>query len=345
MTHKSILHSAPKKHLASLGHIVKPLIKTTVSLTLMLWLLSRVNLEDIPNRWKELNWAILLFPALFLYLLSMLLRAIRLKKLLHGHHIETPIWYLSLLQLKANFLRNLIPGGISADVYKTYSIMRQTRQGYSTISSVVLEKIFGIVSILLLCIASILYGIYYLHHPIFLKLFFPATATFILIIFTILLCFFLVKFSFLENFERPFNFGPKLRHYLRNTLSSMPNKSVILKLLLISFGIQITIILWYYFVSLNIKLQLPLVAFIIVVPILEFTLILPISIAGIGVRETVLMLLLKPFGIPDADSLAFSLLCFFTITICRILSGSAFFIGITSKQPKDPAKFVRNGKL
>lgn len=41
---------------------------------------------------------------------------------------------------------------------------------------------------------------------------------------------------------------------------------------------------------------------------------LPISIAGLGVREGLLLLLLRPYGVPDHDALAFSLLVF-TVTI------------------------------
>ncbi|TMA74023.1 MAG: flippase-like domain-containing protein, partial [Deltaproteobacteria bacterium] len=41
---------------------------------------------------------------------------------------------------------------------------------------------------------------------------------------------------------------------------------------------------------------------------------LPISVAGLGVREGLLLLLLRPYGVPDHDALAFSLLVF-TVTI------------------------------
>jgi uncharacterized membrane protein YbhN (UPF0104 family) len=51
---------------------------------------------------------------------------------------------------------------------------------------------------------------------------------------------------------------------------------------------------------------------------------LPISVAGLGVREGVLLILLRPYGVSDADALAYSLLIFAVTIVAAGLAGGVF---------------------
>jgi len=63
---------------------------------------------------------------------------------------------------------------------------------------------------------------------------------------------------------------------------------------------------------------------------------LPISIGGLGVREGVLLLLLRPYGVADHDALAFSLLVFAVTMVWTGLLGGVFEL-VRWLAPRAPA--------
>lgn len=63
----------------------------------------------------------------------------------------------------------------------------------------------------------------------------------------------------------------------------------------------------------------------IVVPLVSLASLLPISVNGIGVRESCMILLLKPVGVDDGTALALTLL-WFGVTTAVSLSGIGFYL-------------------
>ncbi len=63
---------------------------------------------------------------------------------------------------------------------------------------------------------------------------------------------------------------------------------------------------------------------------------LPISIGGLGVREGVLLILLRPYGVADRDTLAFSLLVFAVTMVCTGVLGGIFEV-VRWLAPRPPA--------
>jgi hypothetical protein len=62
----------------------------------------------------------------------------------------------------------------------------------------------------------------------------------------------------------------------------------------------------------------------ITIPLIEFLVTMPISIGGIGVRDSAFVFLLVPLGLTTADALSYSLLSFVVSTVVSILSGITF---------------------
>lgn len=62
----------------------------------------------------------------------------------------------------------------------------------------------------------------------------------------------------------------------------------------------------------------------IVVPLVNLTMVLPISIGGVGVREGMLSVLLAPFGVPKETAVAVGLLTLLTAVVCGLLGGMVF---------------------
>jgi hypothetical protein len=61
-------------------------------------------------------------------------------------------------------------------------------------------------------------------------------------------------------------------------------------------------------VSAGLRLDVPVMAFVVFVPLVSVATMLPITVSGLGIREGVWALLMAPFGVPAADAVVCSLL-------------------------------------
>jgi len=278
--------------------------RTLISLALVFWLLS-----------------VLIVP--FIHLTCVALRSIRLRTILNGLGVTLSFWWLGLAQLKGSFVGAVLPGGISGDIYRTFVIGKKTADGCNSISAVLIEKIIGIGSMLLLCMSGVLYGVYWLGHPVFIQLVQPSLIG---------LSLFVVVCGALPAAARLPILGQvgfshdrvSLNEVVHRILVVFSDKAQFLSVVFVSLLIQVAIVAWYFAIARAIELNVSFSMFLVTVPIVELLLMLPISIGGIGVREGAFVLLLVPFGLELPDVVAFSLLCLTIAGITRVLSGTAF---------------------
>jgi hypothetical protein len=90
------------------------------------------------------------------------------------------------------------------------------------------------------------------------------------------------------------------------------------------------LVLLWYLLARGVNFTLPTSTFLWAVPLVSLSALLPVTFAGLGVREGVWLVLLNGSGIPPADIVAFSLLYF----VCNLLvgiSGGLLFVlsGVT----------------
>ena len=72
----------------------------------------------------------------------------------------------------------------------------------------------------------------------------------------------------------------------------------------------------------------------VVVPLVNLTMVLPISIGGVGVREGMMSLLLAPFGVPRETAVAVGLLTLLTAVVCGLLGGIVFLADERHAHPR-----------
>ena len=110
------------------------------------------------------------------------------------------------------------------------------------------------------------------------------------------------------------------------------------KTLLAAFGISLVVqslaILMVAAVSKALALSIPLVFFILIVPIILTISQLPISLNGWGVREGATILLLKRIGVGAPEALSLSLVC----AVIPLLSGAIGGILFLTRQRRKKAR-------
>jgi hypothetical protein len=112
-------------------------------------------------------------------------------------------------------------------------------------------------------------------------------------------------------------------------------KIVLFKLFLFSLSVQIVRVIFLIFFALALGLEVNILAFFIFFPLIIVGLLLPVSIAGFGIREALFVFFFtRPeIGYSEVSAIALSLLVFFAAVVSSIPGLIIFMIsGLSKKQ-------------
>ncbi len=104
--------------------------------------------------------------------------------------------------------------------------------------------------------------------------------------------------------------------------------------IILSMMLQATLAACQYVLALGIGLHQPLSTFMLIVPIAGVFASLPVTLNGLGLRETAYLLLFGMAGVARDDAIALGLLFFCATTVGGLLGGLAF---VTTPIPEPPA--------
>lgn len=155
---------------------LKLIIKLILSSGMLYYVFKQINLSDVWDIIQQAKWHYL-FIALVLFAISKLIAAFRLNKFFAAIDIGISDIKNIKLYLLGMYYNIFLPGGIGGDGYKVY-LLKKTHQKSTKqiISSVFLDRIFGLFALCLLLIA----GGYFLPLPTWVKstlwLFFPLSV-------------------------------------------------------------------------------------------------------------------------------------------------------------------------
>jgi glycosyltransferase 2 family protein len=314
-----------------MNHVAGFLAKAVISTSLMAWLLSKVDVSQIANQWREINWLLLILVIPPIHLLCIALRSVRLKVILQGMGLGLSAWWLGLAQLKGVFVGALLPGGISGDLYRTYLVSKTTGQGCESVAAILVEKIVGIGSMLFMSLGSLFWGAYLLSHPALVELERSLRLVWGGFLAVGVLLGAIVYTGQVEKIRLPFKFWPELRGFIVQILDFFTKSRYLFEMTIFSLLIQVAVVAWYFTISTAVDFNMSFLVLMLTVPIIEFLLMLPISISGIGVRDVAFVILFTPFGPTVADAVSFSLLTFTVTTFTKVISGTAFLLESNKK--------------
>jgi len=277
------------------------LLKVLVSLGLITFLISQVDFSKIINILKNVDIA-MIFYSLFFLTIQVFIATTRWKYVLTCQKIA--IDYKNTLQIlwSGLFFNQAMPSSVGGDVVRGYYLKKQgITLGRATLG-VLIDRLFGMVGLVLLVLASL---------PLLFQLVDnPIARTGVLLIafgisFTLLLVFFTDKllgnFSHLKLIRGFYSLSQDGRH----CISERYNGFIIL---LISILIHLISVLAVMILSAGLGLDIEWGGFLLMVPLVGLMMVVPISIAGWGVREGVMVVGFGYLGVTPESSLALSIL-------------------------------------
>lgn len=270
-------------------------IKIFISLTLLLYLFNKIDFSLIYS----LNQSILIFVVMSVLLTigSLFIMTVRWNVLLNTiYHVKPNLIILYRLYFIGTYFNIFLPGSIGGDSMRIHLSNLKYGLGLARAGIIVFaERIIGLISIIvILCIGSILSSD--LHEFINLNIWG------IVILFSCIILAIVIS-----------------KQYLSKKIYLSYNKLFFIFLLTLIANFTDIIMLYFYCHYFNTPITL--FTIMIIIPIVNISAILPISLGGLGVREGTMAVLFSLIGAEPSVAVIISLLIYLSKVIVGLIGG------------------------
>lgn len=264
--------------------------------------------------------------AVAIFMTGLIGTAFRLHLVLRVHAVRLSVVHLYYMNLIALFFNNILPSYAGGDMVKAYYIYRGANKNVAAFSGVVIDRLFGLVTMVCIGSAAIVIVDRELASP---------KIVYSLIMLTLVTgCLFVVLFNkkIVDTLCRlrlplvPAVLLDKLRDIYQAMHFYRGHRTIVSAGLLLTLFGQVAFVFTNYFLARSLAVDIPLGFFFYFVPIILIVGLAP-SVNGIGVREATYLYYLA--GLTTSDkALALSLFTSFFMVFVGIIGGVLYaFIG------------------
>jgi uncharacterized protein (TIRG00374 family) len=270
-------------------------IAVTATILYLIFKKFQIGFNDILAAFqKQPEWFAVSF---FMQIGAVFFSIARWNILLKGQDLNVPFPHIVKTFLVGRFLGTFTPTGIGLEAYKAYDIARYTGRAEASISVVLIEKMIGTFFSLSLLVLLTLPFFAASVHPRFLVVFGAFFG--ILLILALILLFSPNLFRYALKFNLPLK--GKIEKSLNRMIEAVTmysrKRSSLLYAILLGLIVYFFWFMTYYFNSLALGAGLSLGDIFKVGPLTQIATMIPLSIAGIGLREGAFMGLLDSLGV------------------------------------------------
>lgn len=288
-----------------------------VAITTILFLFR----EQLPAVLTQLTaadpWFFVL--AVIIFLTGLVAIAFRLQLVLKVHDADLSVVNLYYMNLVALFFNNILPSHAGGEMVKAFYIYRGASNNVAVFSAVVIDRLFGIVTMIGIGLVAIIFYDQALATP---KIF---NSLIMLTVFTVGLFVVLFNKTIVDTLCRinlpliPAGWLDKLRFIYQAMHDYREQKAIVTAGLLFTVMGQVAFVFTNYFLARSLAIDIPLGFFFYFVPIIMVLGLAP-SVNGIGVREATYLFYLTSFA-PADQALALSLFTSFFMIFVGIVGG------------------------
>ncbi len=226
-----------------------------------------------------------------------------------------------------NFLGTFMPSSLGYDIARVFRLSKHLARRVDAISSMFVCRAIGLLVLLLFAFGVSLPISQLEHDSKTLWLMMGMLGVFLLALGL------LFHERFMRTMGKLFNrFGlhsvkERLRPVYLSILEYSSQRAAVLQIGLITLVLQVVGILFIYVVGLSLGIAVPLVYYFIFIPIIAIITLLPISVAGIGLREGSFIYFFSHVGATEPQALSMSLLVFAQTLFLALIGGIFFWVG------------------
>jgi uncharacterized protein (TIRG00374 family) len=278
-------------------------VRALVTVAVLALLLTRI---DVRDSWAAIRRIDLPLGALVLALVAAD-RAVMIWRwiiLLRARGTGIPAASAASIYLVSSFV-----GGYTAmagDAARAYSLSRRTEQGSEAVASVAVDRLLGLLSILVVALVGIaVAGSQMAQNSIAV---FAAVA--------LVLAIGAAATLFADRWIRvampasthESGVGRRVLRLADALAAYRGHRGALVAVSLLSVGVQVLRIMQAYYLGVAIGIDVPFSYYLLFMPAGLIALMMPISLAGFGAPQGLIVWLLQPRGVPTADALALSTL-------------------------------------
>jgi len=301
------------------------LLKAIVSISLLTFLLTKIDWHTVTKNLHNANLFLLLI-AIFLNVVERFELTYKWNLLIKVRGIIVKFGRLFWINSIGSFLGLFLPSSLGTDVVRGYYLVKNNSERSVSISSVFVDRVLGLISLLLLGLASLLFA-GNLVSKFNLNLYL-AVLTFI----TLVGVYFFQRNETKKILELLFikMKQHKIIEYAMKLHGSILEYKKYPKTLLLSFVItilvQVTRVLTYYAVAAAFDIEISIVYFFLFVPLIMIVMMLPITIGGLGLREGTFVAFFTMIGMSVNDAVVITFINSILDTLNTIILGGGGYL-------------------
>ena len=294
---------------------MKNIIKLIITIVIFYFLFQYIDFEHVIKVLEKSHGGFILL-ALIAQLASTIIAAYRWRLIMKLLGFKERVSFYVQSYFRGSFFNQVLPGSIGGDAVRVIELVQKGYEKKDSIYGIFVDRIIGLVGLLVLNLLA--NNIFASDFPSWLFQLLNLITLGAIAGFSMLFIFekltFLTKFSFLNLFVR-------LSKRLNRLYS---NKILLLEHISISVVVHIFSIFAIYALALSVEVDLSLQTLLVAIPPVFLLTIVPISLAGWGVRESGMVGILMLVGSQKEEILVISVL-YGLLLILASLPGAWFW--------------------
>ena len=319
------------------------ILKVVVSLGLLTYLVYRAGPAEMMALFRSAH-AAGLAVALLVYLSTVVLISWRWQLLLVSQKVSLSFGRLVTLYFIGFFFNNFLPTSIGGDIYRALGAGQSSGRRATAAASVLVERLMGMLAVSALAILAAVVVVRRSADGNVRGL----TLGFGVVVMVLMAIFFHRRaFSLLEKLIRRISLWGLEERLLRlyDAVNMFQrNKGILAVAFFLSLAYQLLIVVFSFLVGRALGLAIPLRYFLLCVPFTVIISLIPISINGLGVRESGYVFLLAKIGYDSSQAVSLSLLIYGLSLLASLVGGIAY-VSWGSKTKVSPRTATRGVSL
>ncbi len=309
--------------------IASVLFRVSISF-ILLALLIKFNKIDIHNLVNDIKGADSLFlcAGFAVFFLGYLLGFLRWQMLLKAADIRIPLKKLISSFSGGVFFSIFLPSTIGGDVVRTADLAEHTNRAKEIIATVFLDRLSGYIGLVIVVLPALVLGKGLVHD----KVVFSSVVVIISVLaFMLLVLFSNFIYSRLTRFLSAPGAG-RIKEAIKDVHREIHifrhRRKVIIYNLILSIFIQVISPVSIYLIGCSLGVKANFIYFLIFLPIIGAITLIPVSIGGLGLRESLFVVYFAKAGVIKQLALAMSLLSFSFIVIYGAIGGLIYVLTV-----------------
>jgi uncharacterized protein (TIRG00374 family) len=282
------------------------LVRLVVTVAILGYLASKIDMGEAARAVVRVGICHLAV-VLVLVALDRSVMILRWVQLLRASGVTIEASRAASIFLISSFVGSFLPAGVGGDAARAYGLSREAATGSEALASVVVDRLLGIMSLVLMGVIGLLVRA-------------PAgdagwqwatVAALVLVASAALFWTDVLARAFVPDrwqsrgIERVMRVGDAVGRYRERG-------AVLTQVMAWSVVVQLLRILQAYLLGLGLGIAVPFTYYLLFMPVGLLMLLLPISVSGFGLPQGAIVWLLRPMGIADEQSFALSTLIVLT---------------------------------